>query len=390
MNRKTIVALYDDLSSAERVLGDLQAANLRQDFTMMGADSAKLGAGTVAGDDGRLESWRHAADFGQDPNFDARDKRVSMLTRMGVTRDDAEVFAEGVRRGGVLLVGRVEDSLCDQALDIVERHGPVDIGHRGESYRESGWTGYDANATDYDETQATEERTRYGTGLGAAAASLRDVNTTGTTTGTTAGTTAGMGTGTDRTVETDATRRTADLGADRPLSTERAAGQEEHIPIVEEQINVGKRTVERGAVRVRSYVIETPVEEQVRLRDETVTVERRPVDRPAGDIPPDAFRERTIEVTETDEEAVVEKAARIREEVVIRKEAEERAQTISDTVRRTEVEIDDARTGADRPLDKDRLDKDRMSGDRPLDRDIGRDAGPGMDRDLDRDPNRKV
>jgi Uncharacterized protein conserved in bacteria len=367
MNRKTIVALYDDLSSAERVLGDLQAANLRQDFTMMGADSAKLGAGTVAGDDGRLESWRHAADFGQDPNFDARDKRVSMLTRMGVTRDDAEVFAEGVRRGGVLLVGRVEDSMCDRALDIVEQHGPVDIGHRGQSYRESGWTGYDANATDYDETQATEERTRYGTGLGAAAASLRDVNTTGTTAGTT--------TGTDRTVETDATRRTADLGTDRPMGTERAAGmgQEEHIPIVEEQINVGKRTVERGAVRVRSYVIETPVEEQVRLRDETVTVERRPVDRPAGEIPSDAFRERTIEVTETDEEAVVEKAARIREEVVIRKEAEERAQTVSDTVRRTEVEIDDARSGADRPLDK-----DRMSGDRPL------------DRDLDRDPDRKV
>ena len=373
MNRKTIVALYDDLSSAERVLGDLQAANLRQDFTMMGADSAKLGAGTVAGDDGRLESWRHSADFGQDPNFNARDKRVSMLTRMGVTRDDAEVFAEGVRRGGVLLVGRVEDSLCDKALDIVEQHGPVDIAHRGQSYRESGWTGYDANATDYDETQATEERTRYGTGLGAAAASLRDVNTTGSTAGTTAGT--------DRTVETDMTRRTADLGTDRPVGT----GQEEHIPIVEEQINVGKRTVERGAVRVRSYVIETPVEEQVRLRDETVTVERRPVDRPAGEIPPDAFRERTIEVTETDEEAVVEKAARIREEVVIRKEAEERAQTISDTVRRTEVEIDDARSGADRPLDKDRL-----AGDRPLDRDIGRDTGPGMDRDLDRDPNRKV
>ena len=262
------------------------------------------------------------------------------------------------------------------------------MGHRGQSYREAGWAGYDANATDYDENQATEERTRYGTGLGAAASSLRDVNATGTTTGTTAGTTSGMGTGTERTVETDATRRTADLGADRPLGTERAAGtgQEEHIPIIEEQINVGKRTVERGAVRVRSYVIETPVEEQVRLRDETVTVERRPVDRPAGDIPPDAFRERTIEVTETDEEPVVEKAARIREEVVIRKEAEERAQTISDTVRRTEVEIDDARSGADRPLDK-----DRMSGDRPLDRDIGRDE-TGRDKDLNpnRDPNRKV
>ncbi|MBP2295599.1 YsnF/AvaK domain-containing protein [Azospirillum rugosum] len=370
MNRKTIVALYDDLSSAERVLGDLQAANLRQDFTMMGADSATLGTRStaMAGEDGRLESWRHAADFGQDPNFNARDKRVSMLTRMGVTRDDAEVFAEGVRRGGVLLVGRVDDTRCDEALNIVEQHGPVDISQRGQTYRESGWTGYDATTHDYDETQATEERTRYGTGLGAAAASLRDVNTTGTTTDRST---------TDRIVETDTTRSDADLdtgmGARRAVGT----GQEEHIPVVEEQINVGKRTVERGSVRVRSYVIETPVEEQVRLRDETVTVERRPVDRAVGEVPPEAFRERTIEVTETDEEAVVEKATRVREEVVIRKEAEERAQTVSDTVRRTEVEIDDNRSGGDRPLDR-----DRMSSDRPID--------PDLDRDLDRDPARKV
>lgn len=386
MNRKTIVALYDDLSSAERVLGDLQAANLRQDFTMMGADSAKLGARSPAlgGEDGRLESWRHAADFGQDPNFDARDQRVSMLTRMGVTRDDAEVFAEGVRRGGVLLVGRVEDARCDEALNIVERHGPVDISERGQVYRDSGWSTYDATAHDYDETQAAEERTRHSSGLGAAAASLRDVNTAGTTTGASTGTT----TGTGRTVETDTTRSAASLdtgtgtgtgmgtGTGRTIGT----GQEEHIPVVEEEIHVGKRTVERGTVRVRSYVIETPVEEQVRLRDETVIVERHPVDRPVGEVPPEAFRERTIEVTETDEEAVVEKAARIREEVVIRKEAEEHAQTVSDTVRHTEVEIDDNRktglTGGDRPLDRDRPTTDRLASDRPI--------------DPDRDPPRKA
>ncbi len=357
MNRKTIVALYDDLSSAERVLGDLQAKNLRQDFTMMGADSAKLGARLEAASGSRLESWRHAVDFGQDPNFDARDKRISMLTRMGVTRDDAEVFAEGVRRGGVLLVGRVEDARCDEALAIVEQHGPVDIVDRGRDYRASGWTGYDATKTDYDESQATEERTRYSPGLGAAAASLRDVNTEGT----------------GGHVETGATRSTGPVGT----------SEEQHIPVVEEQLNVGKREVDRGSVRVRSYVIETPVEEQVRLRDETVTVERRPVDRPAGDLPPEAFQERTIEVSETDEEAVVQKTARIREEVVIRKEAEEHAQTVSDTVRRTEVEIEDTRTGAGRPADVP-IDRDRMPSDRPVDRDRPADRG------LDRDPDRKV
>ncbi|WP_448202773.1 YsnF/AvaK domain-containing protein [Azospirillum sp. sgz302134] len=370
MNRKTIVALYDDLSSAERVLGELDSAGLRHDFTMMGADTAKLSAmnstSAVSSTEAHSGTWRHASEFGYDTDtdFHHRDNRLSVLTRMGVPRGDAEVFAEGIRRGGVLLIGRVDDTRCDEALDIIERHGPVDIEHRGAAYREAGWTGYDTAATDYDATQATEERTRYGTGLGAAAASLRDVNTTGV----------------DRKVETDTTRSDVgrtDVGRTGVVGT----GQEERIPVVEEQIHVGKRTVERGAVRVRSYVVETPVEEQVRLRDESVVVERRPVDRELGEVPADAFRERTIEVTETDEEAVVEKAARVREEVVIRKEAEERAQTVSDTVRRTEVEIDDTRTGADRPLDRDRPLTDRpttdLSGDRPL------------DRDLDRDPARK-
>ena len=90
------------------------------------------------------------------------------------------------------------------------------------------------------------------------------------------------------------------------------------------------------------------MQEQVTLREEHVRVERRPADRPvaAGD---DAlFRERTIEATESAEEAVVSKEARVTEEVVVRKTAEERTETVSDTVRRTEVEVEDqrGRTGA--------------------------------------------
>jgi uncharacterized protein (TIGR02271 family) len=79
-----------------------------------------------------------------------------------------------------------------------------------------------------------------------------------------------------------------------------------------------------------------------------VHVERRAVnpDRAAGDAD---FQERTVEVTETDEEAVVSKRAHVTEEVVIKKDVAEREKTISDTVRRTEVEVDDART--DRAVD---------------------------------------
>lgn len=123
-----------------------------------------------------------------------------------------------------------------------------------------------------------------------------------------------------------------------PRGTGTATDGEQHIPIVEESLVVGKREVGRGSVRVRSYVVETPVSEQVSLREENVSIERRPVT--GGTIPEDAFRERTIEMTESREEAVVGKDARVVEEVVVHKDVENRTETVSDTVRRTEVEVD--------------------------------------------------
>jgi uncharacterized protein (TIGR02271 family) len=112
------------------------------------------------------------------------------------------------------------------------------------------------------------------------------------------------------------------------------------IPVVEETLQVGTRQVQRGGVRLYTRVTERPVEETVHLRDETVRVERRPADRPATEADVAAARERTVEVTETDEEAVVAKEARVVEEVVIGKEVDERAETVRGTVRRTEVEVE--------------------------------------------------
>ncbi|MBV8970888.1 MAG: YsnF/AvaK domain-containing protein [Sphingomonadaceae bacterium] len=122
----------------------------------------------------------------------------------------------------------------------------------------------------------------------------------------------------------------------------RGQGTEEVIPVVEERLRVGKREVERGGARVRSYIREVPVNEQVTLRDEHVEVERRPVDRAlgVGDLDGDLLRERTVEMTETAEEAVVAKEARVVEEVVVRKTADTHTENVHDTVRRTEVEVD--------------------------------------------------
>jgi uncharacterized protein (TIGR02271 family) len=119
-----------------------------------------------------------------------------------------------------------------------------------------------------------------------------------------------------------------------------------NIPVVEEELQVGTRQVQRGGVRLYTRVVERPVEETVRLRDEEVRVERRPVDRPATEADVAAAQERTVEVTETDEEAVIAKQARVVEEVVVSKEVQEQTETVRDTVRRTEVEVEPIGAGA--------------------------------------------
>jgi uncharacterized protein (TIGR02271 family) len=116
-------------------------------------------------------------------------------------------------------------------------------------------------------------------------------------------------------------------------------GGEEVIALSEEELTVGKRLVNRGTTHIRRFVVETPVEEHVTLHSERVSIDRRPAS--AGARVDDAdFTDRTIEVTETDEEAVVGKTARVKEEVVIHKEATDRVETVRDTVRRQDVEIE--------------------------------------------------
>ena len=73
------------------------------------------------------------------------------------------------------------------------------------------------------------------------------------------------------------------------------------------------------------------------LRQERVAVERRPVDRPVGTAPGDAFHDRTVDVQTRQEEAVV------------RKEADQRTQTVRDNVRLTEVDVEDDRAKVTNP-----------------------------------------
>ena len=111
------------------------------------------------------------------------------------------------------------------------------------------------------------------------------------------------------------------------------------IPIVEERLRIGKRQLDRGGVRVRSYVVETPVDEQVSLRDEHVDVERRAVNTPVADTA-DLFQERSMEMTETAEQLVVGKEARVVEEITLHKDSVEHVETVNESVRHTEVEVE--------------------------------------------------
>jgi uncharacterized protein (TIGR02271 family) len=112
------------------------------------------------------------------------------------------------------------------------------------------------------------------------------------------------------------------------------------IPVIEEQLEVGKREVETGTVHVTSHMVETPVSEQVTLREEHANIERRPVERPATEADLAAFKDEVIEVRQTAEKAVVSKTARVVEEVVVGKTATTSTQQVSDTVRRTVVDVE--------------------------------------------------
>lgn len=222
-----------------------------------------------------------------------------MLGDFFMPDEDRATYTEGLRRGGYLVtVSGFGGDRYNEVLDILDDEGSVDVDERAESWRSEGWTGAGFSGNE-GSGFSTPGASRSATGIGRSAFGSA---TTGTS----------------------------------------IRGDEEVIPVVEEELRVGKRDVNLGRVRVRSYVVEEPVSEQVNLRSERVHVERRPVDRPveAGDR---LFSDKVLEAEEHIEEAVISKTARVTEEISLRREADERSETVSDTVRHTEVEVEDER-----------------------------------------------
>lgn len=127
-------------------------------------------------------------------------------------------------------------------------------------------------------------------------------------------------------------------------ATGAALRDEVRVPVVEEQLEIGKRQIARGGVRVHSHIVEEPVEQEVSLREERVRVERRPAYRDATDEDLADFQEGSIEFHETIEEPVIVKRRRVVEEIVIGKETRERTARISETLRKAQVSVEQLRS----------------------------------------------
>ncbi len=87
---------------------------------------------------------------------------IGGLTDMGVSKTDAEYYAESVRRGGALVTVRADDTRAERAAEIMREHGAIDIERRAEQWRQSGWTGWNDQAKPYTREEIDRDRDLYG------------------------------------------------------------------------------------------------------------------------------------------------------------------------------------------------------------------------------------
>jgi uncharacterized protein (TIGR02271 family) len=233
-------------------------------------------------------------------NEDAGDK-ISNFFKGLFGDDDEEVnrYSEAGRKGTIVTVHAKTADEAEVAARVLDNYGAVDVNETAGSYNTSGTYG---------------------------------VNTTTNSVYTT--------TDTDITDKSYLTSDDTDITDKSYVASDVNTTDSTSIPIIEEELHVGKREVTTGGVRLKSRIVERPVEESIRLREEYVTVERTPVDRLATESDFDTFKEGTVEVIEHAEVPVVSKEARIVEEVSLGKQVEERDEVISDTVRSTQVETE--------------------------------------------------
>jgi uncharacterized protein (TIGR02271 family) len=242
---------------------------------------------------------------------------ASGLKRLGVEDDDANTYAEGLKRGGTLVTVNTDDERAERAVGVMRRVGAVEIDKRAAEWREGGWRGF--AETETLRPHVTPEKDEE---------SKRHVDRSS-----------------EITAEHEPVRARPLAGAPALDDGFAVPPPEVAIPVVSEELEVGKREVERGGVRVQKRVSEVPVEEDVTLREERVNVDRRRADYTFHGSDAEAFQESVVEIREAYEELILNKKARVVEEVVINKEVDEHTETVRETLRKTEVDVEPLEPG---------------------------------------------
>jgi uncharacterized protein (TIGR02271 family) len=345
----TVVGVYDSYARAESALNELLTAGFPQRDVQLAPDMQNASTGQ----DGMGGAVREDTSTSSIGNFFR-----SLFGMEEEHRERHDMYSEALRRGScVLTVNADTEEMRDRAVDIMNRHDPIDIDERAAHWRSQGWSGYDASAPRMSDTEIEKDRSLYTQGRDMSLTESAGMNQNPSTQ---------MGQGiSDDTRDTLAAQRMRDQAvSDRGTSTQSFTsdmndeatrdrtlsqgmtndtmqrGEGTRIPVIEEELRVGKREVQRGGVRVYQRMQEKPVSEQVELREEHVNVERHPVDRPASEADFANIKDgAAIEMRESAEEAVVSKTARVVEEVIVNKEATQRTEQVNDTVRRTDVDV---------------------------------------------------
>jgi stress response protein YsnF len=271
-----------DLSEANLSGANLSGANLSE-ANLSGANlsGANLSGANLSGAD-REESTMTTSIIGLFASPDLADKVRGELIKVGVKKDAVSVFSD---KAGSKLV-----------RELVERGYQEDRAHQYAQAMENGGIVIAAEADDNKVDEVIEVMNRF------------------------------------------------DLKTPEELIKRPGHGRNEEVETaqaVEETVRIGKEQV-TGGKRLVTNVTEREIEKPVTLREETVEVERsRENRRLSPDEASRAFEEKTIEMTATNERPVVSKEARVIEEVALRKQSDERKEVIHDTVRRSEVEVED-------------------------------------------------
>ena len=209
---KTVVGLFDTRPEAEQAVAALTAqgvsnadisivANSKNDGTLnsvetthgdgaaTGAATGAIGGGVLGGTIGLLVGIGALAIPGIGPIIAAGPIAAALgaagttalvgagigavsggllgaLVGAGIPEEDANYYAEGVRRGGTLVMAKVDDSLAGGAYNVMQQYGAVDIDNRGGEWRGEGWDRFDPNGNEWD--RSSKVGTAGGTAAGAA------------------------------------------------------------------------------------------------------------------------------------------------------------------------------------------------------------------------------